>query len=565
MPVDQTGETILFVIDDGFVEAHIQIQYDPETEAQQFAWVVPVTALPEFTVGSQQLFANLLNGTVPVYGFDAWNEPCDFGDEGGDGFGGDGCDGGGEAGGDDGGIRLDIGGGMEPPPEPEVVLATTVGAFEVFVLDGGTVEGVMTWLGDNGFVQDPAAEPILAEYLAEGHMFAAFRLAAQADAAEIHPITLRFAGDEPCVPIRLTRIAAQDDMEIRAMFLAEDRVASSNYRHVNLNPLKLDWIGVGANYREVVTRAVDEPGADGHAFVTEYAGTSEVVSREDLMNPLWDAALFEMLDPAEAVMTLVEQELVGFGDEGICQGLHPLIEGIIANYLSVPDGTPLDLLCTDPLAYAELVDPMAWDGVRFAEDFQERIIDPGMHAEQLLENWPMLTRLYTTISPHEMLEDPMFHPTPELPEVPGLLQLGDHNTFCNGDASFGLPDGRLVALPIATEWPDIAPDDMPWAETIEYLPAAGAPVVEVDNRDLIDSLLDTWNMDNGPPQSPVSASCHDDDGGVSIGGTGTSGSGGSAGANDDGGGEGCGCQSSGTAGWWTLALLVGLARLRRRD
>ena len=43
-----------------------------------------------------------------------------------------------------------------------------MGAFEVFVLDGGTVDGVMQWLGDNGFQQDPAAEPILGEYLAEG-------------------------------------------------------------------------------------------------------------------------------------------------------------------------------------------------------------------------------------------------------------------------------------------------------------------------------------------------------------------------------------------------------------
>ena len=42
---------------------------------------------------------------------------------------------------------------------------------------------------------------------------------AESDVSQIHPITLRYAGAEPCVPIRLTRIAAQDDMEIRALFL----------------------------------------------------------------------------------------------------------------------------------------------------------------------------------------------------------------------------------------------------------------------------------------------------------------------------------------------------------
>ena len=249
MPVDQTGETILFVIDEGFIEAHIQIQYDPAMEGEQFAWVVPVTALPEFSVGSQPLVTNALAGTVPSYGYGFWRESCDVGDGGG-GF----CDGTGAA--DDGGdtgYHLDL---AAPPPDgPEVVLETTVGAFEVFVLDGGTVQGVMQWLGDNGFAQDPAAEPILAEYLAEGHLFVAFRLMQQTDVAEIHPIVLRYPGTEPCVPIRLTRIAAEEDMEIRALFLADSRVSSSNWRHVTLNPLKIDWIGVGANYRDVVAMA----------------------------------------------------------------------------------------------------------------------------------------------------------------------------------------------------------------------------------------------------------------------------------------------------------------------
>ena len=62
MPVDQTGENILFVIDGQHVEAHIQIQYDPDTDADQFAWVIPLQALPQFSVGSEPLFQNLLTG-----------------------------------------------------------------------------------------------------------------------------------------------------------------------------------------------------------------------------------------------------------------------------------------------------------------------------------------------------------------------------------------------------------------------------------------------------------------------------------------------------------------------
>ena len=559
MPVDQTGETILFVVDDGHVEAHIQIQYDPETEAEQFAWLVPVTALPEFSVGSQQLFANILQGTVPAFGMSNWNESCGFEDEGG---GWDGCDGGGDESGD-GGVseKLDIGGGE--PEAPEVVLATTVGAFEVFVIDGGTVQGVMTWLGDNGFTQDAAAEPILAEYLAEGHMFAAFRLSSRSEAAEIHPITLRFEGDEPCVPIRLTRIAAQDDMEIRALFLGDSRVASSNYRHVTLNPLKFEWNGLEIGYRDVVTRAVDEPGADGHAFVTEYAGTSEVVMRDDLLGPLWNTMAFELaMTPTEAVLQLLDQQLVGFVPElGQCGAQHPLIEGLIARYLVTPEDLSLESMCSDPEGWAAQVDPMSWDPAAFAADFQERIVDPGLHANELLDTWPVVTRLYTTLSPHEMTEDPMFHPTPELPEVTGLTQVINRNSFCDGHLSYGLPDGRLVAATGSATWPDIAPEQMPWAESIEYLPAKGAPVVEVDNRELIESLLDAWNEENGPPRSPTSASCHGEDtGSVTVGGTGGTATGGA-----DVEGVGCGCRGTGAgpSGWLALLGLLGL-RLRRR-
>ena len=63
MPVDQTGETIVFAFDGENVEAHIQIQYTGDPE--RFAWLIPLQTTPEITVGSAQLFMNLLNSTVP--------------------------------------------------------------------------------------------------------------------------------------------------------------------------------------------------------------------------------------------------------------------------------------------------------------------------------------------------------------------------------------------------------------------------------------------------------------------------------------------------------------------
>src|SRR5690606_14273689 len=93
----------------------------------------------------------------------------------------------------------------------------------------------------NNYAQDPASEPILQEYLDEGFLFAAVKLAAEASVDEIHPLAFRFPGDEPCVPIRLTRIAAKEDMGIRAYFLGQDRWAPITYEHLVLNPLAYNW------------------------------------------------------------------------------------------------------------------------------------------------------------------------------------------------------------------------------------------------------------------------------------------------------------------------------------
>ena len=56
MPVDQTGENILFVLEQDSVEAHIQIQVAADAVAEQFAWVIPMMEIPAFSLGSQEVF-----------------------------------------------------------------------------------------------------------------------------------------------------------------------------------------------------------------------------------------------------------------------------------------------------------------------------------------------------------------------------------------------------------------------------------------------------------------------------------------------------------------------------
>ncbi len=553
MPVDQTGESIVFVQGDGFIEAHIQIQYDAESTAEQFAWLVPVTAVPELSVGSQSFLSALATSTAPQYGFSNNNEPCPFDDDDTAACGDDPNDA--------QGFKLDVGdsGG---PTGPSVVARQIVGAFEMVVLDGGTAEAVMAWLDDNGFAQDPAAEPVLAEYLEEGQLFAAFKLTPNSDASEIHPIVLRYPSDEACVPIRLTRIAAVDDMPIRTYVLGDARAVPSNDRHVELNALELDFLNLADNYLEVVSLAVDEAG--GHAWVTEYAGDSAVVPDDALPEASWELEAF--VDHG-ARDTLAELSARGWLScpEADCRWANPLLEGIVAAHLNVPPELDLDEVWACPDCFADELDRGRWDAQSFVVDVDERIVQPAQHAATLLGAYPYLTRMVTTLSPHEMTRDPVFGENPDLPDVVLTQELGRRNGFCNGESSFSLPDGRLVALP-GGNWPEIEPESMPYAARIEQIASAGAPQVIIDNEPRIDELLTRFNDEHGA-RPPVDTACGEGtDDGSDDGSDGAPHWGDDVVVPGQRRDTGCACASTtDRVGWTATLFLIALgSRLRRR-
>ena len=493
MPVDQTGENILFRIGPDSVEAHIQIQIDPDTTAEKFAWVIPVTALPEFEVGSQILFDNMLLGSVPRYGV---NNSTDFcGDDGG--LGGD--DGANSTGGDGDPGGTGDGDGDGGPDVPSVVFQDSVGAYEIAVLDGGTVEGVMQWLGDNGYQQDPNAEPIIAQYLEEEYLFVALKLGVNVGVEDVHPIVVRYAGTEPCVPIRLTAIAAAEDMGIRAFFLGDARTVPINYRHVLVNPLKIDWFNNAANYNEVISVAVDAQQADGNAFVTEYAGTSSVISLAGVYDPLWDTTpVAALVDSPVGLYDVLASQNLMYCDvdwDQVCTTFHPLLQPILDQYVPIPDGVDPVVFWDCMECYAADIDLTAWDAVAFADAFDERIIKPGLVATDLVNSNPYLTRMYTTISPNEMNADPMFRQNSTMPDVQPL-QMANQTLHCDGSTSVVLPDGREVLFGAGDPlvWPDFQ-DEMPWDEDIDQEGMAeSAPLINLSDKTAeIDALLEEWN------------------------------------------------------------------------
>jgi hypothetical protein len=194
-----------------------------------------------------------------------------------------------------------------------------------------------------------------------------------------------------------------------------------------------------------------------------------------------------------------------------------------------------------PSCYVSQIDATKWDAPKFAAALASRIVDPSRHADSLLATWPYLTRMFTTISPAEMTEDPEFEAMPNLP-MKSLPALGTQRITCNGQRGMTLPDMRSVALTPSSTWPGFT-SDMPWAEKIEELPAG---IVLVDNTARIDELLKVWNDSQRWPPTPGTGGAGGNGG---VGGASGATDGGISGAGAGGrGGAGSGGASAGGAG-----------------
>lgn len=508
MPVDQTGENVVFVMKDGQVEAHIQIQYSGDPD--RFAWLIPVPVAPEFEVGSQQLFVNLLNASVPTFSLTTRFDGC-----GGGGFSstssGAGC---GMSASDDSasGGGTDVGFEDTDVDSEVVSRREKVGVFDVSVLEGASPDDVATWLADNGYLNDDQAPPILQDYAERDYVFVAVRLRSGAGVSEIHPLVIRYPGDEPCVPLKLTAIAASEDMDVRAFFLGERRVVPTNFKHVEFNQLQLDWLNFGSNYKTVVSRAVDSPVANGRAFITEYAGPSSVVDSSGIVDSRWDSLAFEALTPTQAMQELAKQGLFSCS-AGQCTSLHPLVEPLLAHYLPIPPGITRDDFYGCVECFSDSFD--AWDPAAFAGDLDERVIAPARHAVNVLIDSTFLTRLYTRISPVEMTEDPMFVERDDYTVVTNNLNAVTR-TLCSADVALYTPQGQEVHLGQSLQTPFFA--GMPFASRVVEYGDDGSETVLVDNRASIANQLEDYNANNefDPSSQPGMSSRSASEGGCAC-------------------------------------------------
>ena len=169
-PVEQSGEDIFFYMDTeaGTVEAHIQIEY--QGPAEQFAWIVPVSAVPTLGVGTDSLFSVLSTTFQPrfqlAYDYDGEckTENRYYNQSDLDAA---------MSASESGGVPSAAGGTYAGVT---VVDTAQVGPYETVTLLADTSTALLDWLIENGYDLPPTLDPVLQPYVADGQAFVALRL-----------------------------------------------------------------------------------------------------------------------------------------------------------------------------------------------------------------------------------------------------------------------------------------------------------------------------------------------------------------------------------------------------
>ena len=491
VPMNQVAENILFIQGEGTVTTHVQIQYSGT--AADFAWVLPLPAVPELAVSHNQIFAQLQGATQPDF-------QLNFVDEGGcydnhfyDFIFPESC-------------STCAGVGVSGPPSVEVVAQEQIGPYHTAVISSDDAQAIVDWLVDNGYQLGELGVELLTPYVEEGFYFLALKLAPDRDVGDLQPIAVTYAADAPGIPIRLTAVATEPDLGILTYILGEHRAIPQNYLHVQINEALIDWFDRGFNYPEVVTQAANEAG--GQAFVTDYAGPSTIVRNFFF----WEFDLAELrrqTHPADFLNATLWQ---GFPSDAQMQTLirrhipippAVLTEGVLevvfagdrkAYERAQEEGWLQDTaersFYNNMRTYDRYLADFAFDANAFADDLQRIVVEPLEGIRQFLEEKPYLTRLYTTLSADEMTLDPMFAYNPDLPDV-SQVRSADLRTDCADDLGdtrpeeewevvITLSDGRKFRSRPFTDLIDPLPLPLvgePAAAVVERLTTSGPPQV----------------------------------------------------------------------------------------
>jgi len=521
-PVVQAAQRVIFVDNpDATITALVELAY--EGTGDKFAWLIPVPGQPTVSVSSSVVFDRLDLATAPQHWLEVSGEgaapgascvqPIDSNYE----------------------PSADAGVAW-PPRRPETTGAPvtildqqTIGPYDYVLIAGdrslAEPDKVATdWLTTHGYAVATRDGELLRPYLKQGFNLLAFRLSKGNDQGAIRPVSLTYESPLPRIPLLPTAVATRADLGIQVWIIGPSQAVPDNYRSLVLNDALIDWqqgqrfaagtppaggggpsvpfFGRPSNYDAVVSQAANEAGGQG--FVTELA---EPMSQ--FRDAVWsgvDASNFEDL-ASQTYADGIEALLAAQGLYGRWDGFREAVQGAT----TLPAGVTLDAFRSQPEQFRGTAQV---DAQKLFSLLRDDVIAPVSSTAALFFRGPYLTRLYSTMSAHEMTVDPTFSYNFELAQI-NHVQVARQVFQCAPAQTQGslpwrieLPQGGVVVGTGSGPWP-VALGSLPSNLKVVQLTASGPGTVTVDNSAQIASVLfaaATPVVDSVVPRPPQTGS-----------------------------------------------------------
>lgn len=198
----------------------LQVKYSGNVE--DFAWIVPIPALPEensISTEKDSIFKQLHD----------WTQPRVYRErEKAKGYGLD----------EEGAPEIISG------PEVQVWERLQVGPYEVAVLSGSSSQALISWLASNGYPFPEEAGPTIDFYVQKKWYFLATRVQVQSPLpgsnstyqAGLPALKMTFQTEKPVFPLRISELTSAEESEIELYIAAPHRMVCENYQTVAMDP-----------------------------------------------------------------------------------------------------------------------------------------------------------------------------------------------------------------------------------------------------------------------------------------------------------------------------------------
>jgi hypothetical protein len=182
------------------------------------------------------------------------------------------------------------GGSSEVDEEVTVLASGTAGPYAYDVITSPDPDAMFRWLRENDYRVTDDMGPLIRVYNDEGMVFLAMKLQPESGVQDIQPIVMTYESDAPMIPIRLTAVAANPNMNILTWIFADEQAIPANYEHIKIpdGNIRGDFMSFGGtNYLSLVDAEIDN--YQGLAMITEYAQPTG-----DLAQRVTDPLLLEL-------------------------------------------------------------------------------------------------------------------------------------------------------------------------------------------------------------------------------------------------------------------------------